>query len=336
MLGSSLCCNSVSIPCDVLDKHLREANEAQLKIYLYLLRNRSDGMISVENIADYFNYTLKDVERALRFWGLRGDLNTEGEGDNIVNFKNKPSYTAAQLAEFASKPEIQELLFVTEQYVGKSMGGTMSSDLISSVLYMYDSLGFGQDLIINLFEYCVEHKKSKLYQIEAVANEWNEAGIRTCEDAANYTRKVPKEVYGVFKAFGLKTSVREPADKEIAYVRKWTDEYGFGMDVISEACQRTIMRIHEPSFSYTNTILFGWHEAGVHHAADIAAADEEFSKKKEAASAKENSDRKSSGKKSSVQSINGKSQKSEKSDKFHNFDQRTIDFTQLEKEVKWQ
>ena len=329
MLGSGLYCDSISIPCDVLDKHLREANEVQLKIYLYLLRNRSDGMISIENIADYFNYSICDIERALRFWGLRGDLVTEGTGDNVVTFKNKPKYTAAQLAEFASKPDIQELLFITEQYVGRNMGGNMSTDLISTILYMYDSFGFGQDLIIYLFEYCVEHKKSKLYQIEAIANEWNEAGIRNCEDAVNYTREIPKEVYGVFKAFGLKTSVREPADKEIAYVRKWVDEYGFGMDVISAACERTIMRIHDPSFSYANTILFGWHEAGVHSLEDIALADEEFNRRKEAANAK------SSGKKQSSDD-NGKKAKSSKGDKFHNFDQRTIDFSQLEKEVKWQ
>jgi len=329
MLGSNLCCNSVSVPCDIIDRHLREANEAQLKIYLYLLRNRSDGMISVENIADYFNYTICDVERALKFWGLRGDLNTEGTGDNVVNFKNKPSYTAAQLAEFAARDDIQELLFVTEQYVGKHMGGSMSTDLISTILYMYDSLHFNQDLIITLFEYCIEHKKSKLYQIEAVANEWNEAGIRTCEDAVNFTREIPAEVYGVFKAFGLKSSVREPADKEIAYVRKWVEEYDFGMDVISAACERTIMRIHEPSFSYANTILYSWHEAGVHHFEDIAKADEDFARKN---SSKEND----SVKGKAASKAAGKSSNNKGNDKFHNFEQRTIDFSQLEKEVKWQ
>lgn len=326
MLGENLCCGAVMIPNDVIDKHLREANEAQLKIYLFLLRNQSAGLVSISSIADYFNYTVQDVERALKFWGLRGNLKNEGTEDNVVNFKKKPSYTPKQLAEFASKPEIQELLFVTEQY----MGGNMSSDLIASVLYMYDSLKFSKELIIYLFEYCVEHNKLKLYQMEAIANEWYEAGITTCEEAANHTRVIPREVYSVLKAFGIKTTDREPIASQINYVRKWTEEYGFGMDVIKVACERTIMRINDPSFSYANTILYGWHEAGVKRAEDIAAADDEYNRKKEA----EEAGRKPAKTREKAASSSSKSKDKNSANKFNNFEQRTYDFEQLKRELK--
>lgn len=342
MLGKDLCANVVSIPTDVIDKHLKDANEAQLKIYLYLLRNSSDGMITIDNIADYFNYTIQDVERALRFWGLRGSLISEGQEDNVVSFKKKPSYTASQLADFAKREDIQELLFVTEQYVGSRKGCSMNTELIATVLYMYDSLHFDKDLIINLFEYCVEHKKNKLYQIEATANEWSEAGVRTIEDAAAHTAVVPKEAYETLKAFGISASLRGPSDSEIKYVQKWTGEYGFGMDVIKAACDRTIMRIHEPNFSYTNTILFGWFQAGVKTASDIEKADAEYARKKsEEDGSAENgavkSAAKGTGKKSTKNSTEGADSKAAgKNNKFHNFEQRKYDFATLEKEALWQ
>lgn len=325
MLGDDLCCNVVCVPADVIDKHLKDANEAQLKIYLYLLRNRSNGMMTVENIADYFNYTIQDVERALRFWGLGGPVSFKGQEDNVVSFKTKPSYTASQLADFAKRDDIKELLFVTEQYVGSKKGCSMNSDLIATVLYMYDSLHFDTDLIINLFEYCVEHKKSKLYQIEAVANEWSEAGVKTIQDAQKITASIPKEVYDTMKAFKLKTSYRDPSDTEISYVKKWIGEYGFGMDVIAAACDRTLTMIHDPNFSYANSILFSWHEAGVRTKDDIAAADEAFNKKRTEAADKKVSDSKKPSQ-----------TKTAKSDKFHNFEQRKYDFDQLEKEASWQ
>ena len=328
MLGDDLCCNVVCVPADVIDKHLKDANEAQLKIYLYLLRNSLSGMITVESIADYFNYTIQDVERALKFWGLRGSVSFKGQEDNVVSFKKKPAYTAAQLADFAERDDIKELLFVTEQYVGSKRGCGMNTDLIATVLYMYDSLHFDTDLIINLFEYCVEHKKNKLYQIEAVANEWSEAGVRTVSDARKLTVSVPKEVYETMKAFKLKTNYREPSDSEISYVKKWITEYGFGMDVISVACDRTLTMIHDPSFSYANSILFSWHEAGVKTKDDIAMADAAFKKKNEAAKA-------GSAGKSSDDNKTGTS-KAAKTDKFHNFEQRKYDFEQLEKEASWQ
>lgn len=331
MLGKELLPSVVSIPTDVIDKHLRDANESQLKIYLYLLRNSSDGMMSVENMADYFNYSIQDVERALRFWGLRGSLVFEGQEEKVVNFKKKPSYTTAQLNDFAKREDIKELLFVTEQYVGMKRGGGMNNDLISTILYMYDSLGFDKDLIINLFEYCVEHKKNKLYQIEAVANEWSEAGVKTLEDAVKLTAEVPKEAIDTLKAFGIAPSMRGPSDSEIKYVKKWTEEYGFSMDIIKVACDRTILRVHEPSFSYTNTILFGWYQAGVKTVSDIDRADKDYAAKKAA------EDEKKAG---SVKQITSKksSKETEKTanNKFHNFEQRKYDFSQLEKEALWQ
>lgn len=324
MLGSNLCCNAIMVPCDVVDKHLKEANESQLKIYLYLLRNQTGGIISVSDLADYFNYSERDVERALDFWGIGRDKVTEENeksGGKVVNFNKRPSYTASELNAFAARDDIRELLFVTEQYIGKKQG-MMNPDFIATVLYMYDSLGFSKDLIINLFEYCVEHNKTKLYQIEAVANDWKEAGITSGEQIAAYSTEIPKEVYDVFKAFGIKTSYREPVDCEIEYVNTWMNDFGYGIDIITAACERTIMRIHEPSFAYANTVLDGWHKAGVKNAKDIAAADEEYNKRKEEASSAPIPKKKSDN-----------SAKAASKNKFNNFEQRTYDFAQLEKEA---
>ena len=330
MLSNNLCCNAVMVPCDVLDKHLKEANESQLKIYLYLLRNQFGGTVTVSSLADYFNYSERDVKRALSFWGLEKAVSEQDDnGGNVVNFNKKPSYTAAQLNEFASREDIRELLFVTEQYIGKKQG-MMSPDFIASVLYMYDSLGLSKDLIINLFEYCAEHKKTKLYQIEAVADEWKDAGILSAEQIASYTKVVPKEVYEVFKAFGIKTSCREPIDSEIEFVRSWMQDLGYGTDIISEACKRTVMRIHEPSFAYANTVLAGWHNNGVKTLEDIKAADDEYNKRREEAM---NAGGARSKKSAAKNPKNDDNSSKGKNNKFKNFEQREYDFAQLEKEA---
>lgn len=52
-----------------VDEYMSEANDAQLKIYLYLLRMMHAHLAtSVSDIADKFNYTEKDVLRALKYW----------------------------------------------------------------------------------------------------------------------------------------------------------------------------------------------------------------------------------------------------------------------------
>ena len=48
---------------------MKDANDAQLKVYFYLLRMlNAEQAISVSGIADKFNHTEKDVIRALKYW----------------------------------------------------------------------------------------------------------------------------------------------------------------------------------------------------------------------------------------------------------------------------
>ena len=52
-----------------IDEYMKDANDAQLKIYLYLLRMMNAHLAtSVSDIADKFNHTEKDVIRALKYW----------------------------------------------------------------------------------------------------------------------------------------------------------------------------------------------------------------------------------------------------------------------------
>ncbi len=52
-----------------IDKYMKDANDAQLKVYLYLLRMIHANMaFGISDIADKFNHTEKDVLRALRYW----------------------------------------------------------------------------------------------------------------------------------------------------------------------------------------------------------------------------------------------------------------------------
>ncbi|MCH5341122.1 MAG: DnaD domain protein [Acetatifactor sp.] len=52
-----------------IDEYMKDANDAQLKIYLYLLRMmNAHQATSVSDIADKFNHTEKDVIRALKYW----------------------------------------------------------------------------------------------------------------------------------------------------------------------------------------------------------------------------------------------------------------------------
>ena len=69
-----------------IDEYMKDANDAQIKVYLYLIRMLNANLAtSVSEIADKFNHTEKDVNRALKYWEKKDLLELDYDGDkNLV------------------------------------------------------------------------------------------------------------------------------------------------------------------------------------------------------------------------------------------------------------
>ena len=66
-----------------IDEYMKDANDAQLKVYFYLLRMlNAEQAISVSGIADKFNHTEKDVIRALKYWAKQQLLTLDFTDNN--------------------------------------------------------------------------------------------------------------------------------------------------------------------------------------------------------------------------------------------------------------
>lgn len=70
-----------------------------------------------------------------------------------------------------------------------------------------------------------------------------------------------KEYFTIFKSMGI--SGRNPVDTEISLMNTWLNDYGFSMDIIQEACSRTVLSTGQPSFQYADKILSGWKDKNV-------------------------------------------------------------------------
>ncbi len=78
--------NSTVVSNLFIDEYMGDANDAQLKVYLYLLRMMNARLAtSVSDIADKFNHTEKDVVRALKYWEKNRLLDLDYDEDkNLV------------------------------------------------------------------------------------------------------------------------------------------------------------------------------------------------------------------------------------------------------------
>ncbi|MBU3874295.1 DnaD domain protein [Faecalicatena sp. AGMB00832] len=196
----------------------------------------------------------------------------------VIEQQAAPKAKAIPLTSFKAQKEIKSLLFIAEQYLGK----TLSKTDVDAITYFYETLGMSADLIEYLIESCVENGHKSIHYIQKVALSWSDSGVTTIEQARQQSANYNRNCYTVLNAFGIKN--RGPAATELIYIKKWTEELGFDLDIIQEACSRTIIATHQPSFEYTDTILRKWHENGVRHLKDVAVLDAAYQKEKAARS----------------------------------------------------
>ena len=211
---------SITVSNFFIDEFLADANDCQIKVYLYLIRMLSaKKQTNISDIADMFNHTEKDVCRALRYWEKKGILSLDYDGNGgIVGIRlheptrtqkpsenitplsvvsslpqtesvpvedrfKKPNYNADALREFKTREETPQLIFVAEQYLKK----TLSASDIRSLLFYSDELKFGPELIDYLLQFCVSRGKCSFAYMDKVAVDWAEHGIDTVRKARQFT-----------------------------------------------------------------------------------------------------------------------------------------------------
>lgn len=303
-----------------IDQYMKDANDAQIKVYLYLLRMVSANLpTDITEIADKFNHTEKEVIRALIYWeklhllsidydsrqnitGIRLCIPSPAEsvvaspvlkivddniddavkniGDNIGTVKpkavpidytvEKNAYTIEDIAAFQENPESRQLLFAAQQYIKR----TISGPEIKTLLFIYDRLGFGLDLTDYLLQYCIGQGQKTFRAIEQAAIRWYEAGIVNIKQAKSFQQahngvdqKTSLEIMKLLGKQGL------PAKKEQEYINRWVNECCYPMELIEEACNRTVIKTDTNRFSYANSILESWHKDNIRSLKELNTAE---------------------------------------------------------------
>ena len=317
--------------------------------------------LTTERIADKFNMLESDVIRALNYWAeqnlitlsynsqneisgitlesilrnryiVKGITSTEtnllasasGQSESIPVPEStghvipaKRKYTPREILDFADNDTFNDVQLLAQTYLGRPL----SSNDINSILYMIDGLCFDADFIEYIMDACIRDGFNSLSPIEKRAVEYAKKDINSIEEAKadkKFREGISKSIY---KIFGQAPTV--PVRKEIAYIAKWTDTYGFTDEIIIEACNRTMAHMHSGNlFNYTDGILTRWYTNNVKDMSDIEKLD------------KLHSEEMSKTFQKNIPFANAKFSKTPKAaPKKQTFDQRTYDYKDLERKL---
>ena len=318
--------NITIVENDFIDHYMVSANGEYVKVYLLLLRyqNIPEQLPDIPQMADLLENTEGDILRALKYWEKEGILSLEydetnelagicigkapthqtpvkaafhtpsaqsasvhekspvaqSDGNTTVSDKSAGQNLPASRRSLAARRELKQILFIAEQYLGK----TLSRTDVDAITYFYDS--------------------------------WADEHITPVDQARNSSAFYNKTCYSILNAFGIKG--RGPASAELDYIRKWLEDGNFELDLILEACNRTISAIHQPSFEYTDKILENWKTGNVRTLADVERLDSAFEQEK---------DRKK------TPSGQNRTPSAQQPSKFRNFEERSYNMDELTKKL---
>ena len=300
----------VHIPYWFITDYMPKALSGDLKVYLYLFALSSDPKgvhLPLEEVSQKLDMLYSELLQALRHWHKKKVVHFEEISSEEYHLEfylekpepetklvekqvtpvhshssinksvithTRPEYGVDEINYYLkSSPEVTALFKIAEQYLGRLLTTTDQKIIFS----FYDWLHMPFELIEFLIEYCASNNHKAIHYIEKVAISWANQGIFTVEQAKEKVAQ-HKQYYQVLSALGCSKDNVTAVERDC--INKWLSTYNFSMNIILEACKRTVMQTSKPSLNYTDRILTSWYNDKVQSVEDIAKLDKARESKK--------------------------------------------------------
>ncbi len=175
-----------------------------------------------------------------------------------TTLQNK-TYKKSELEEFMLRSENERLFTLTENFLEQNI----SISQMGVLKYLVDELHLTTDQISLVYTQVVRQKKNRnMDEVEAVALE----NLSAFNDEKRRAER--KSAYEI--VMGELGKTNGPAPTETSFMDKWLDDFGFTLEVIIEACRRSVVYADKNRFAYTDKILSEWREKKISSVEDIA------------------------------------------------------------------
>ena len=281
--------DSLFLPQKELARALDGAGEDDLKVLLMLCSITSDGTFDTDecknDVIEAVGISETEFESAVAYWrGARVlKLMKRSKRESVDTEKTKetpdkkktlleeklPNYSEEEMAEkIDTAKDLKATIDECQQIIGKIFPPADTAVIVG----MSDRLGLSGEYITMLAAYCVGTGKKTLRYIEKTACAAYDEGIDTVEKLAAYINKkesLHEAVTEIRRMIGA--AERELTSKESRLISVWLDDYGYDVDVLRLAYEKSVGRVQNGQFlPYMGGIIDRWHKQGMKNAEEIS------------------------------------------------------------------
>ena len=286
-----------------------DENDLRILIALMMAADENGEVADGFSVEDALGLDKVSVDASLKFWRGAGVIG----GARVASAKTKPAevktdaetkkeietahkdgvveqsagvtnYRSAELADLFEKRMVTAAFIDEAQRV---FGKTFNSYDTGIVVGLVDQLGFDEEAVLAILAYVTRIGKKGLRYCEKVAISLYDdgyTGFREVQDRIEVIERSSHTMAKIKQLFGIGERSLSKTEKET--FERWTQKFGYDIDVIKCAYDIMIDRIQKPVPKYANTIIEKWYAEGLRTVEEIAAYE---SKQKESKASEQKS-----------------------------------------------
>lgn len=295
MSGMILKYKNGSLP-ENLAELLANADEQDLRILITLMMAAdADGKIDEGfSLTDALGLEKPEIDASLKYWKGAGLISASRATKKVrtaVEDSDKKTiptahrngavekstgvlpYNSAELADLLERR--RELSAYIDE-AGNVVGRIFNNNEISIVVGLVDQYGFDMEAVLHIFAYAVSIGRKGIRNLEKIAlYDFYDKGFTTTDRVIERIALIERSKETEYKIRHLVgMGERELTTKEKSTFNKWTQDFGYDIDVIRMAYEITIDRKNEFKLSYMNGIIERWNAEGLRTVGDVEAREQ--------------------------------------------------------------
>lgn len=295
--------NSIfAVPCDIVDKHLKLAGAAQLKVILWVLRHTGENF-TVEDISAALSMSAADVRDSMLYWKETGiicerdgilfppepekpeikepvsipeEIKKPEEDAAASETEEQPAVVEHKPSRVVSRPEKPDLKYLTErinsdesivylmQTADEIFGRPTSNNDKATLLMIHETDGLPVEVLIMLMQYAAGLGKCNIRYIEKTAINWADEEIFSLEKAEQKIQQLTsgRSAAGMVQKL-FGLDSHSPTDKETEYADRWLNLWKFSPDLVRYAYEICVNSKGKYIPKYVDSVLERWHNTGI-------------------------------------------------------------------------
>lgn len=245
-----------------------EASKEELRALIALMELKGE-IDSVEALAEAAKISVARCKSALAFWEESGVISpNDGRPLIIEEFEERlvrgeiDEVPATKVAESIRDEDLASMIDICASLMGQAC---LSNTDVKNITALYTQYSLAPDYVATMAAYLKSRGDLTVRKLCNEAIRLQGKGCDTTEALDAYIKDMEQtsgaewEFRRVLGIYGRNLSISEKA-----YFKKWSDEFGYSVAVVSEAYDVAVLNTSNGrgDLRYMDTILTAWHEAG--------------------------------------------------------------------------